>query len=81
LTDPDPHILKSAAAYLREIARRPDAGRRHRKQPKIDALRQYKGEIPEAHRYAVRENYREKTSAKSPQRNNRMFSQPGGLWA
>jgi hypothetical protein len=31
--------------------------------------------------YAVRENYREKTSAKSPQRNNRMFSQPGGLWA
>jgi hypothetical protein len=31
--------------------------------------------------YAVRENYREKTSAKSPQRNNRMFSQLGGLWA
>jgi hypothetical protein len=53
LTDPDPHILKSAAAYLREIARRPDAGRRHRKQPKIDALRQYKEEILEAHRSGV----------------------------
>ena len=49
LTDPDPHLLKSAAAYLREIARRPDAGRRHRKQPKIDALREYKEEILEAH--------------------------------
>jgi hypothetical protein len=53
LTDPDPDILKSAAAYLREIARRPDAGRRHRKEPKIDALRQYKGEILEANRRGI----------------------------
>ena len=53
MTDPDPHILKSAAAYLREIARRPDAGRRHRKQPKIEALRQYKEEILEANRSGV----------------------------
>jgi hypothetical protein len=50
LTDPDPNILKSAAAYLREVARRPDAGRRHRKQPKTDALRQYQGGILEANR-------------------------------
>jgi hypothetical protein len=41
------------AAYLREIARSPEAGRRHRKQPKIDALRQYKEEILEAHRSGV----------------------------
>jgi hypothetical protein len=39
LTDPD--ILKSAAAYLLEVARSSD-GRRYRKHPKIDALRQYK---------------------------------------
>jgi len=48
LTDPD--HLKSAAAFLREIARSPDAGRRYRKQPKIDALTQYKEEVLEAHR-------------------------------
>jgi hypothetical protein len=49
LTDPD--NLESAAAYLREIARSPEARRApHRKQPKIDALRQFKGEILEAQR-------------------------------
>jgi len=47
LTDPD--NLKSAAEYLLEIARSSE-GRRYRKQPKIDALRQYKEEILEAHR-------------------------------
>jgi hypothetical protein len=49
LTDPDPDHLKSAAEYLLEIARSSE-GRRYRKQPKIDALRQYKEEILEAHR-------------------------------
>jgi hypothetical protein len=49
LTDPDPDNLKSAAEYLLEIARSFE-GRRYRKQPKIDALRQYKEEILEAHR-------------------------------
>jgi hypothetical protein len=47
LTDPD--HLKSAAEYLLEVARNSD-GRRYRKQPKIEALRQYKEEILEAHR-------------------------------
>jgi hypothetical protein len=47
LTDPD--HLKSAAEYLLEIARNSE-GRRYRKQPKIDALRQYKEEILEARR-------------------------------
>jgi hypothetical protein len=50
LTDPDPDNLKSAAEYLLEIARNSE-GRRYRKQPKIDALRQYKEEILEAHRW------------------------------
>jgi hypothetical protein len=45
----DPNNLKSAAAYLLQIARNSE-GRRYRKQPKIDALRQYKEEILEAHR-------------------------------
>jgi hypothetical protein len=49
LTDPDPNILKSAAAYLLEVARS-TTGRRHRKQAKIDALRECKGEILEAYR-------------------------------
>jgi hypothetical protein len=49
----DPNYLKSLVANLREIARRPDAGRRDRKQPKIDALREYKEEILEAHRSGV----------------------------
>jgi hypothetical protein len=35
-----------------EIARSSE-GRRYRKQPKIDALRQYKEEILEAHRWAA----------------------------
>jgi hypothetical protein len=47
LTDPD--HLKSAAEYLLQVARSAE-GRRYRKQPKIDALRQYKDEILEAHR-------------------------------
>ena len=47
MTDPD--HLKSAAEYLLEVARTSE-GRRYRKQPKIDALRQYKEEILEAHR-------------------------------
>jgi hypothetical protein len=46
LTDPD--HLKSAAEYLLQVARSAE-GRRYRKQPKIDALRQYKEEILEAH--------------------------------
>jgi hypothetical protein len=47
LTDPD--HLKSAAEYLLQVARTSE-GRRYRKQPKIDALRQYKEKILEAHR-------------------------------
>jgi hypothetical protein len=47
LTEPD--HLKSAAEYLLQVARSSE-GRRYRKQPKIDALRQYKEEILEAHR-------------------------------
>ena len=47
MTDPD--HLKSAAEYLLQVARSAE-GRRYRKQPKIDALRQYKEEILEAHR-------------------------------
>jgi hypothetical protein len=50
LTDPD--HLKSAAEYLLQVARSAE-GRRYRKQPKIDALRQYKEEILEAHRQAA----------------------------
>jgi hypothetical protein len=49
LTDPDPNNLKSAAEYLLQVARTSES-RRYRKQPKIDALRQYKEEILEAHR-------------------------------
>ena len=45
----DPNNLKSAAEYLLQVARSSE-GRRYRKQPKIDALRQYKEEILEAHR-------------------------------
>jgi hypothetical protein len=45
----DPNNLKSAAEYLLQVARTSE-GRRYRKQPKIDALRQYKEEILEAHR-------------------------------
>jgi hypothetical protein len=48
LTDPDSDHLKSAAEYLLQVARTSE-GRRYRKQPKIDALRQYKEEILEAH--------------------------------
>ena len=50
MTDPD--HLKSAAEYLLQVARSTE-GRRYRKQPKIDALRQYKEEILEAHRHGL----------------------------
>jgi hypothetical protein len=50
LTDPD--HLKAAAEYLLQVARSSE-GRRCRKQPKIDALRQYKEEFLEAHRWAA----------------------------
>jgi hypothetical protein len=49
LTDPDPNILKSAAAYLVEVASTSKGGR-YRKSATIDALREYKEEILEAHR-------------------------------
>jgi hypothetical protein len=52
LTDPDPNILKSAAAYLLEVARS-SAGGRYRKSAKIDALRGCKEEILEAHRSGI----------------------------
>jgi hypothetical protein len=48
LTDPDSDNLKAAAEYLLEVARSSE-DRRYRKQPKMDALREYKGEILEAH--------------------------------
>ena len=50
MADPDPNILKSAAAYLLEVARSTTGGRRNRKGAKIDALRQCKDEIIEANR-------------------------------
>jgi hypothetical protein len=40
------------AEYLLQVPRNSD-GRRYRKQPKIEALRQYKEEILEAQRLAV----------------------------
>ena len=49
MTDPESDNLKAAAEYLLEVARRSE-GRRYRKQPKMDALREYKAEIVEAHR-------------------------------
>jgi hypothetical protein len=49
LTDPDPNILKSAAAYLVQVARTSKGGR-YRKSAKIEALRECKEEILEAHR-------------------------------
>jgi hypothetical protein len=52
LTDPDPNILKSAAAYLVELARSSKGGR-YRKSAKIDALREFKEEILEAHRSGI----------------------------
>jgi hypothetical protein len=44
-----PNILKSAAAYLAQVARSSKGGR-SRKSAKIDALRECKEEILEAHR-------------------------------
>jgi hypothetical protein len=52
LTDPDSDNLKAAAGYLLEVERRSE-GRRYRKQPKMDALREYKPEILEAHRHGL----------------------------
>jgi hypothetical protein len=52
LTDPDSDNLKAAAEYLLEVARSSE-GRRYRKQPKMDALREYKPEILEAHRHGL----------------------------
>jgi hypothetical protein len=48
LTDPDPNLLKSAAAYLVQVARSSKGGR-YRKSAKIEALRECKEEILEAH--------------------------------
>jgi hypothetical protein len=44
-----PNILKSAAAYLPQVARSSKGGR-YRKSAKVDALRECKEEILEAHR-------------------------------
>jgi hypothetical protein len=52
LPDPDSDNLKAAAEYLLEVARKSE-GRRYRKQPKMDALREYKPEILEAHRHGL----------------------------
>ena len=52
MTDPDPNILKSAAAYLVQVARSSKGGR-YRKSAKIDALREFKEEILEAHRSGI----------------------------
>jgi hypothetical protein len=52
LTDPDPNLLKSAAAYLVQVARSSKGGR-YRKSAKIDALRECKEEILEAHRSGI----------------------------
>jgi hypothetical protein len=52
LTDPDSDNLKAAAEYLLEVARSSE-GRRYRKQPKMDALREYKSEILEARRHGL----------------------------
>jgi hypothetical protein len=52
LTDPDPNLLKSAAAYLVQVARS-SAGGRYRKSAKIEALRECKEEILEAHRSGI----------------------------
>ena len=52
MTDPDPNLLKSAAAYLVQVARSSTGGR-HRKSAKIDALRECKEEILEAHRSGI----------------------------
>ena len=52
MTDPDPNILKSAAAYLVELARSSKGGR-YRKSAKIEALRECKEEILEAHRSGI----------------------------
>jgi hypothetical protein len=52
MTDPDSDNLKAAAEYLRQVARSSE-GRRYRKQPKMDALREYKADILEAHRLGL----------------------------
>jgi acetolactate synthase small subunit len=52
LTDPDPNLLTSAAAYLVQVARTSKGGR-YRKSAKIEALRECKEEILEAHRSGI----------------------------
>ena len=52
MTDSDSDSLKAAAEYLLQVARSSE-GRRYRKQPKMDALREYKPEILEAHRHGL----------------------------
>ncbi|MBV9875184.1 MAG: hypothetical protein JO025_10690 [Verrucomicrobia bacterium] len=52
MTDPDSNILKSAAAYLLEVARTSKGGR-YRKSAKIEALRECKDEILVAHRSGI----------------------------
>ena len=52
MTDPDPNLLKSAAAYLVQVARSSKGGR-FRKSAKIEALRECKDEILEAHRSGI----------------------------
>jgi hypothetical protein len=52
LTDPDPNLLKSAAAYLVQVARSSKGGR-FRKSAKIEALRECKDEILEAHHRGI----------------------------
>ena len=52
MTDPDPNLLKSAAAYLVQVARTSKGGR-YRKSAKIEALRECKEEILEAHRSGI----------------------------
>ena len=52
MTDPDPNILKSAAANLVQVART-SKGARYRKSAKIEALRECKEEILEAHRSGI----------------------------
>ena len=52
MTDPDPNLLKSAAAYLVQVARSSKGGR-FRKSAKIEALRECKDEILEAHHRGI----------------------------
>jgi hypothetical protein len=48
LLTPDSDNLKAAASYLLEVTRSSEGRRYCKQQPKMDALREYKGEILEA---------------------------------